>query len=103
MSWIFLVLAGLCEIGFATLLKLSANFSKLWPTIGFFILAIASFSLLSRSLATIPIGTAYAIWTGIGAFGTAIMGMVFFDEAGSLLRVFFLCTLIASIIGLKIT
>lgn len=101
MGWTYLLLAGLCEIVFTTLLKLSANFTKLWPTVGFFILAICSFSALSMSLATIPLGTAYAVWTGIGAFGTAIVGILFFDEPVSILRLFFLFSLIASIIGLK--
>lgn len=102
MSWIYLLMAGICEIGFTTFLKLSDNFTHLWPTVCFFILAACSFTALSLSLKTIPLGTAYAIWTGIGAFGTALIGIVYFQEATDFWRILFLILLISSIIGLKV-
>lgn len=102
MAWIYLCIAGLFEVGFTTFLKLSENFTKLWPTIIFFLLAILSFCSLSLSLKSIPLGTSYAVWTGIGAFGTALVGIVFFGESTDHWRLFFLFCLISSIIGLKI-
>ncbi|MBA3815249.1 MAG: multidrug efflux SMR transporter [Parachlamydiaceae bacterium] len=102
MAWIYLCIAGLFEVGFTTFLKLSENFTKPWPTITFFILAIFSFFSLSMSLKDIPLGTSYAVWTGIGAFGTAIVGITFFGEPTDFWRLFFLLCLILSIIGLKV-
>lgn len=103
MSWIYLILAGLFEIGFATTLKLSNNFTKLWPSIIFIISITLSFYFLEKSIEKIPIGTAYAIWTGIGAVGTVFIGILFFKEPASVMRIFFLVTLVGSIIGLKLT
>lgn len=102
MGWLYLLLAGAFEIGFTTFIKLSDSFTKVWPTITFLILAVFSFMALSYSLRTIPLGTAYAVWTGIGAFGTAIIGIIFFDEPTSFWRMFFLLSLILSIIGLRV-
>lgn len=102
MSWVYLVTAGVFEIGFTTFLKLSDNFSKLWPTIGFFIFSIASFFLLAKAMNTIPLGTAYAVWTGIGAFGTVIIGICFFNDPLNLLRIVFLSLLLVSVVGLKL-
>lgn len=102
MGWIYLVIAGLFEIGFTTFLKLSDNFTRFLPTVTFLALAVLSFLALSMSIKTIPLGTAYAIWTGIGAFGTALIGIFYFGESTDFWRVFFLFCLIASIIGLKI-
>ena len=102
MAWVYLLIAGFCEIGFTTFLKLSDSFTRLWPTIGFLVLAVCSFSFLSMSLKAIPLGTSYAIWTGIGAFGTAVIGIVFFKESADLMRILFLTLLIGSIIGLKL-
>ncbi|XPV83967.1 MAG: DMT family transporter [Halarcobacter sp.] len=84
------------------MLKLTENFTKLIPTVVFIIFAILSFYSLTKAIETIPVGTAYSVWTGIGAFGTIIIGIVFFNEPATLLRLFFLFTLIASIIGLKL-
>lgn len=103
MSWIYLMLAGLFEIGFATTLKLSNNFTKLWPSIIFITSITLSFYFLEKSIEKIPIGTAYAIWTGIGAVGTVFIGILFFKEPASVMRIFFLVTLVGSIIGLKLT
>ena len=102
MDWFYLVMAGLFEIGFTTFLKLSNNFTRFWPTVSFFVLAILSFCSLSMSLRSIPLGTSYAIWTGIGAFGTALVGIVYYGEPSDAWRLFFLALLILSIIGLKV-
>ena len=102
MGWIYLIIAGFCEVGFTTCLKLSHNFTQLIPSIGFFILTVSSFGFLSLSLKSIPLGTAYAVWTGIGAFGTAALGIAYFGEPGDLWRISFLILLIMSIIGLKV-
>ena len=87
MAWIAVITAGLLEVGFAIMLKLSNNFTKLWPSIGFVAFAWGSFSLLAWSLKVLPIGTAYAVWTGIGAAGTAILGMVLFKDPVSIARI----------------
>lgn len=99
--WIFLFLAGAFEVGFTTFMKLSNGFSK-WPyTVAFAVCAICSFGLLNKSISLIPLGTAYAVWTGLGAFGTALIGILFFKDSADLWRIFFLTMLIVSIIGLK--
>lgn len=100
--WLYLILAGILEIGFASMIKLTDNFTKLVPTIIFVIFAVSSFYSLTKAVETLPIGTAYAIWTGIGAFGTIIIGIFFYNEPAGYLRLFFLFTLIASIVGLKL-
>jgi quaternary ammonium compound-resistance protein SugE len=102
MSWVILVLAGLFEVSFTTCLKLSNNFTNLKWSAAFFISITLSFLLLNKAIQTIPIGTAYAVWTGIGAVGTAIIGILLFKESADFWRIFFMTTLIASIIGLKI-
>jgi quaternary ammonium compound-resistance protein SugE len=101
MSWLYLVMAGIFEIGFATSLKMSEGFTKLLPCVAFVICSILSLWLLTLSMKTIPIGTSYAVWTGIGAFGTAVIGMAAFGDPVDLGRVFFLTTLVLSLIGLK--
>ena len=101
MSWIILVIAGFFEIGFTTCLKLSDNFSNLKWSAGFFVCIILSFLLLNKATQTLPMGTAYAVWTGIGAVGTVLVGIFFFDEPVNFWRVFFISTLIGSILGLK--
>lgn len=101
MGWLYLLLAGAFELGFTTSLKMSDAFTRLWPSVFVLIFGSISLWLLSRSLHTIPLGTAYAVWTGIGAFGTVIIGMTFFGEPVTAPRIFFLSLLIISIIGLK--
>lgn len=101
MTWIILIIAGLFEVGFTTCLKLSNNFTNLPWSIGFFISITLSFLLLNKAIQTIPIGTAYAVWTGIGAVGTAIMGIWLYKEPSDFWRLFFIFLLIGSIIGLK--
>ena len=104
MAWIVLVIAGLFEVGFTTCLTKATESNGtayiIW-LLGFFVSMCMSMYLLYRATLTLPMGTAYAVWTGIGAAGTAIIGILFFKEPVHLWRVFFLFTLIASIIGLK--
>ena len=101
MAWAYLILAGLFEIGFASTLKLAEGFTRPVPTLIFLVSIVASFLLLSRAVQTLPIGTAYAVWTGIGAAGTALVGIALYGEPATVLRLFFLATLVGSIIGLK--
>lgn len=101
MYWIILIIAGMFEFGFTTCLKLSENFTKLIPSVGFVIAVVLSFIFLNWSLKGIPLGTAYAVWTGIGAFGTALIGIFVFKEPVSFLRLFFIFAIVASVIGLK--
>lgn len=101
-AWLYLILAGLLEVGFASMLKLTENFTKLIPTIIFLVFASSSFYFLTKAVESIPIGTAYAVWTGIGAFGTILTGILFYNEPAGILRLFFLFTLISSIVGLKL-
>ena len=101
MSWIFLILASLCEIAFAGSLKLTNNFTSTKWTIVFIFFYILSIVLLNKAIQKIPIGTAYAVWTGIGAAGTVVLGILYFKEPVHFWRIFFLCTLILSIVGLK--
>lgn len=103
MNWVYLVIAGLLEIGWAVGLKYTEGWSKLYPSLITLVLMIASFQFLSMALKTLPIGTAYAIWTGIGAVGTAILGMLFFDEPRDLVRILCILLIVAGIIGLKLT
>lgn len=103
MHWIFLILAGLLEIAFTTCMKKSENFSNLWWSVGFFASIICSFYLLNRAVQTIPLGTAYGIWSGIGAVGTVIVGILVFNEPATFWRMFFIFLLIAAIVGLKLS
>jgi quaternary ammonium compound-resistance protein SugE len=102
MAWIILIVAGLFEVGFTTCLKLSENFSNWKWTTGFFICISFSFFLLNKATQTIPLGTGYAVWTGIGAVGTVIVGMIFFKEPTDFWRLIFIFLLIGSILGLKL-
>lgn len=103
MAWIELVVAGLLEVVWAIGLKYSEGFSRLRPTVITVVALVASFVLLGRAARTLPIGTAYAVWVGIGAIGAAICGMVLLGERASVARVFFLALILAGIVGLKLT
>lgn len=104
MNWIILIIAGLFEVGFASCLAKAKESEgttfTLW-IIGFFVSLTISMILLYKASQTLPIGTAYAVWTGIGAVGTVLMGIIFFREPSDFWRIFFITTLIASIVGLK--
>lgn len=100
--WAFLFTAGILEILFTTFMKLSDGFSRKGPVVGFLVTAVCSFYCLNRSLSHIPLGTAYAVWTGLGAFGTVVVGMIFFKDPVSWPRVLLLLCLIGSVIGLKL-
>lgn len=105
MNWIILIIAGLFEVGFTASLgkaKLATgNATYLWY--GCFVVCLAiSMTLLVKATQTLPLGTAYAVWTGIGAVGTVLLGIFYFNEPATFWRVFFIFTLVASIIGLKV-
>jgi quaternary ammonium compound-resistance protein SugE len=100
-AWTYLLLAGLLEVGFTTALRLSEGFSKLGPSFAFFICAALSFLLLQKATVEIPLGTAYAVWVGVGAAGTLLVGVALFNEPTSVPRFVFLATLVGSIIGLR--
>jgi len=102
MAWIYLFIAGLFEIGWAVGLKYTDGFTKLWPSVITIVGMVLSFYFLSSAVKTIPIGTAYAIWTGIGAVGTAILGIVLFNESKEFIRIFFILLIVIGIVGLKI-
>ena len=103
MGWIYLILAGLFELGFSSFLKLSEGLTKIPAILAFIGFGALSFGFLSKAMQTIPLGTAYAVWTGIGALGTIIIGIVFFKDPVSLGRLFFVGLLVVSLIGLKAT
>lgn len=102
MSWIILFVAGLLEVGWAVGLKYTDGFTKLWPTVGTVISLAASFLLLGLALKTLPVGTAYAIWVGIGAVGTAVLGMLLFGESADVLKLVSLALICAGIAGLRL-
>lgn len=102
MAWLILLVAGLCEIAWAVGLKYTDGFTRPVPTALVVAAMIASVWLLAIALRTIPVGTGYAVWTGIGAVGTAILGMVLFDEPRDLLRLASILLIVAGIAGLKL-
>lgn len=104
MNWVILIIAGLFEVGFASCLgkakETTGTESYFWYA-GFLVCLTISMVLLMKATQTLPLGTAYAVWTGIGAVGTVLMGIFVFNEPATFWRIFFICTLIASIVGLK--
>jgi quaternary ammonium compound-resistance protein SugE len=103
MNWIYLFIAGILEIAWAIGLKYTEGWTKITPSIITGILMIASFYFLSLAVKTLPIGTAYAVWTGIGTVGTAILGMFFFNEPREFSRILCILLIVAGIAGLKLT
>jgi quaternary ammonium compound-resistance protein SugE len=101
-AWLALFLAGLCEIGWAIGLKYTDGFSRLWPSLATIALMVLSFGLLSWSLKTLPVGTAYAVWTGIGTIGVALLGITLFGESASAARLACIAAIVGGIAGLKI-
>src|SRR5688500_71454 len=102
MAWGILFLAGLLEVAWAVGLKYTEGFSRLWPTLGTAAALIASMALLGVALRTLPLGTAYAVWTGIGTIGTAILGIVLFGEPATGIRLACIALIVAGILGLKL-
>lgn len=102
MYWIILIVAGFFEIAWAIGMKYSEGFTKLTPSIFTVASMIISMGLLAYAVKHIPVGTAYAIWTGIGAVGTAILGIILFNESKEFMRIFFISLIIIGIVGLKI-
>lgn len=103
MAWTYLVLAGLLEVGWAIGLKYTQGFTRPLPTALTLLSMAASVGLLGLAAKTLPIGTAYGVWVGIGAVGAALLGMLLFGEAATPARLFFLALMVAAIIGLKVT
>ena len=102
MVWIVLLFAGLFEVVWAVGLKYTDGFTRLWPTVGTVVAMAVSFGLLSQAMKQLPLGTAYAIWTGIGAVGTALVGIVLFGESANPARLACIGLIAAGIIGLKL-
>ena len=103
MAWVYLLVAGAFEIVWAVSLKFTDGFTRLWPSVGTVVAMGISMVCISFALRSIPMGTAYAVWTGIGAAGTAILGILYFGEAGGLLRVACIALIVVGIAGLKLT
>jgi quaternary ammonium compound-resistance protein SugE len=102
-AWVVLVIAGLFEIGWAIGLEYADGFTELVPSIATIVAIIASMLLLARAVETLPIGTAYAVWTGIGAVGTATLGVLLFDEPATLARGGFVALIVLGVVGLNLT
>ena len=103
MAWFLLVLAGLFEIGWAIGLKYTEGFTKLWPSVGTIAAMIISLGLLGVAMKSLPVGTSYAVWVGVGAVGTAILGIVLLGESANLGRLVSLGLIVAGIVGLKLS
>jgi quaternary ammonium compound-resistance protein SugE len=103
MAWVYLVVAGLFEIGWATGLKYTEGFTRVWPSLWTAASMALSVWLLAVALKTIPVGTGYAVWTGIGAAGTALAGMVLFGESREVIRIASIVVIMAGILGLKLS
>ena len=102
MAWVVLFVAGLFEIGWAVGLKYTDGFTRLWPTVGTAAALVGSMALLGVALRSLPLGTAYAVWTGIGTIGSAVLGIVLFREPASALRLVCIALILAGIVGLKL-
>lgn len=102
MPWLLLVLAGLFEVGWAIGLKYTGGFSKLWPSVWTIAAMIVSLVFLEYALRTLPVGTAYVVWVGVGAVGTAILGMWLFGESRDVARIVCLMLIVAEVVGLKV-
>ena len=102
MAWLYLLIAGLLEIGWAIGLKYTEGFSRLWPSLATIAAMIFSLGFLGLALKTLPVGTAYAVWTGIGAVGTAALGIYLFAEPATAMRLACIGLIVAGIVGLKL-
>lgn len=102
-AWLVIVVAGIFETGFAVALKLSHGMTRLWPTVGFAVCALTSFALLTVALRKLEVGAAYAVWTGIGAAGAAVVGMAFLGDGVSTLKLVSIGLILAGVIGLNLS
>ena len=102
MNWLILVVAGRFEVGWAIGLKYTDGFTRLWPSVGTVLAMVISVVLLGIAMKTLPVGTAYAVWVGIGAVGTAILGMVLLGDAANAGRIVSLALIVAGVVGLKL-
>jgi len=102
MAWLILFIAGFFEIAWAISLKYSEGFTRFWPSVFTVLSILVSMGLLAYSLKFLPVGTAYAVWTGIGAVGTVVLGIILFGESKEFVRIFFIFLIIIGIVGLKI-
>jgi len=102
MAWVILIIAGLCEVGWAVCLKYTKGFSQTWPTVGFGAFMFVSVYLLGVAMKSLPLGTAYATWTGIGAIGTVVIGILWLGEPADPRRLLCIGLIIAGIVGLKL-
>ena len=103
MPWLWLIIAGLLEVAWAVGLKYTDGFSRLWPTVATVVLMLGSFWCLAQAVKALPLGTSYAIWTGIGAVGTAIAGIILFKEPATVARLVCIGLIVAGIVGLRLT
>lgn len=103
MAWFILVIAGLFEVGWAIGLKYTEGFTQFWPTAGTVTAMVVSIGLLGMAMRTLPVGTAYAVWTGIGTVGTVVLGIVLFSEPATVARLACVGLILAGIVGLKLT
>jgi quaternary ammonium compound-resistance protein SugE len=103
MAWLYLIIAGLLEVGWAIGLKYTAGFTRLWPSVFTMVAMIASIVFLAQALKAIPVGTGYAVWTGIGAIGIAVLAIVLFSESTNPGRLLSIALIVVGIMGLKLT
>lgn len=103
MAWAYLVVAGLLEVAWATSMKYSEGFTRLWPSVATLVLMTISFGLLSMAMKSLPLGTAYGVWTGIGAVGSVLVGILFLGEPRDAVRLLCILLILAGIVGLKLT
>ena len=103
MTWLVLLVAGLLEVGWAIGLKYTDGFTRFWPTVGTVAAMVASIGLLGLAMRTLPVGTAYAVWTGIGAVGTVLFGIILFGEPATVARLACVGLILVGIVGLKLT
>ena len=103
MTWLVLFVAGLLEVAWAIGLKYTEGFTRFWPTVGTVAAMVASIGLLGLAMRTLPVGTAYAVWTGIGAVGTVLFGIILFGEPATVARLVCVGRILAGIVGLKLT
>jgi len=102
MAWFYLLIAGFFEVGWALGMKYTEGFSRLWPSLAVLVIMGLSVYFLSLAVRTIPLGMAYAVWTGIGIAGTAVAGMIWFGESAGFLRLLFIFLILASVVGLRL-